>query len=380
MDLLALSVATVMAGTGDLVVLRRLRALHGRDDPHTTYGSHFATHLAIGAIFLGCGTTTFGTSDLAIASLLVAFYPLFPATVQDNHSHLQAFRHFWVLATEQRCLVVKDDATGQPLSVPVKIRLKPDSQSALSYSMPKCGADSFIRRNTPCLLPPLDDVVSVRTDATAQGYWNLEIDFERQPELIESFRKDQNLYIRRRPTTEGTFPATLRALGQDAFSEAAECAERDPLEWLFHLKATRPLTHAERALVLDRSGIGGSFGEVEGASTVVDTRLVLENSMDGWSRDRLLGLQLLFNWADRRALVAQGCMAASSERAKEDPDAAGAKTVVGNGKEVEMNTSRLEKGGVDMEDEVEDKESGWWMRDSVIEMLKGKAWLAGREE
>ncbi len=51
MDLVTLSCAVVMAGTGDLVVFRRLRALHGRDDPHTTYGSHLAAHLAIGALF-----------------------------------------------------------------------------------------------------------------------------------------------------------------------------------------------------------------------------------------------------------------------------------------------------------------------------------------
>src|SRR6202012_1591851 len=54
-DVLALSVSIVMAGTGDVPVLRRLRALHGRDDPDTPYGSHLAAHLAIGGLFLGCG-------------------------------------------------------------------------------------------------------------------------------------------------------------------------------------------------------------------------------------------------------------------------------------------------------------------------------------
>jgi anaphase-promoting complex subunit 1 len=60
-DVLALAAATVMAGTGDLKTFRYLRRLHGRTDAETPYGSHLAGHLAIGALFLGGGTYTFGT-------------------------------------------------------------------------------------------------------------------------------------------------------------------------------------------------------------------------------------------------------------------------------------------------------------------------------
>ncbi|KAJ9130747.1 Negative regulator of mitosis, partial [Coniochaeta hoffmannii] len=211
MDLLALSCATVMSGTGDLVVLRRLRALHGRDDPATTYGSHMAAHLAIGALFLGCGTATLGTSDLATASLLVAFYPVFPAAVQDNRSHLQAFRHFWVLAAEPRCLVARDAATGRPVGVPVVVRLREPAAAAAAAaaagSLPppsnSAGSPRLVRRTTPCLLPPLEDVVSVRTEAGALGYWDVDVDFASRPELVKAFRENQSLYLRRRPAMEG---------------------------------------------------------------------------------------------------------------------------------------------------------------------------------
>ncbi|KAH8903384.1 hypothetical protein BR93DRAFT_902379 [Coniochaeta sp. PMI_546] len=378
MDLLALSCATVMAGTGDLVVLRRLRALHGRDDASTTYGSHLAAHLAIGALFLGCGTATFGTSNLAIASLLVAFYPLFPSTVQDNRSHLQAFRHFWVLATEPRCLVTKDVVTGQPVSVPIIIRLKQTSPTATS------GAASILRRQTPCLLPPLDDVISVRTDAGGLGYWDVAIDFASRPELAEAFHQNQSLYLRRRPALERPFPATVRALGKKGNIPLAEgqseAVDADPMEWIFTLEALQGLTHAERTLVLDLAGGGGGVGEGETATTAVDTRLVLQDGLDGWSRDRLLGLRLLFAWADARGLL----------RRERRQNVEETKTAKGKGKGKKVEGS---KGGRkvevasasqnDADDGVLEKSvngDAWWIRDSVVDMLKGRAWLAGRDD
>ncbi|ROW08743.1 hypothetical protein VPNG_06380 [Cytospora leucostoma] len=367
-DIVALSAASVMAGTGDLDVLRRLRSLHGRDDPHTSYGSHMAAHLAIGALFLGSGTVTFSTSKLAIASLLIAFYPLFPSGIQDNRAHLQAFRHFWVFAGDPRCLVSKDIATGQPVSVPVLIKLKARAPSTFNQASPSKSrrkarhavfpqhqAPTIIRKNTPCLLPPLEEISTVRTDATAQGYWNLELDFEHRPELVTEFKKNQTLHLRQRPLHESIFGATLRALGRDGLAEkkastvfagdttsSSGSGGRDPLEWVFDQPALAGLTHAERAMVLDRSG--GEGGSEEAATTEVDARLALESELDGWSREGLEGLKLLFGWAERRALSRS-----SADVPQED-------------------------GGGGAEGE------GWWLRDSVVEMLKGKAWLAAREE
>ncbi|KAB5526420.1 putative APC1 protein [Coniochaeta sp. 2T2.1] len=363
MDTLALSCAAVTAGTGDLVVLRRLRALHGRDDANTTYGSHMAAHLAIGALFLGCGTATFGTSNLAIASLLVAFYPLFPATVQDNRSHLQAFRHFWVLATEPRCLVTKDVVTGQPVSVPIIVRLKPSTSPS-----------TLLRKQTPCLLPPLDDILSVRTDATSLGYWDITISFTSQPELAQSFRQNQSLYLRRRPALEGPFPATIRALGRRGnipLAEGGEVVEADPMEWIFTLPALQELTHAEREVVMDLIGAGA--GEM--GTTAVDTRLVLAAGLDGWSRDRLLGLRVLFAWVEGRGLLRR-------DDTKEEIEKSANK---GKGKMVEKGKKKEGSGTRDEEDDdgaVVKAVGGdeWWIRDSVVDTLKGRAWLAGRDE
>ena len=45
----------VMAGTGNLDVLRIARQLHKRHSPDVHYGNHMAVHMAIGLLFLGGG-------------------------------------------------------------------------------------------------------------------------------------------------------------------------------------------------------------------------------------------------------------------------------------------------------------------------------------
>jgi anaphase-promoting complex subunit 1 len=60
------------------------------------------------------------------------------------------------------------------------------------------------------------------------------------------------------------------------------------------------LTAAEKALVLpsDNSGLGAMQSSSNG--TLVDTRLVLEKaSLMSGKRDRLQGLKLLFEWAEK---------------------------------------------------------------------------------
>lgn len=78
----------IMAGTGDLEVLRICRFLRARVSvsPHSviTYGSHLATHMALGLLFLGGGKYTLSTTPEAIAALIIAFYPQFPTHSNDN--------------------------------------------------------------------------------------------------------------------------------------------------------------------------------------------------------------------------------------------------------------------------------------------------------
>lgn len=267
-DVVAVSCALVMAGTGDLQLLRRLRSLHGHAED-TPYGSHLAAHLAVGALFLSCGTATFSVRNEAVASLLVAFYPLWPGSVGDNKAHLQAFRHFWVLAVDERCLVTRDMSTSQPVSVPVRIEMR---------------GGAVLGRTTPCLLPPLEDVRRVETGA-GPTYWDVELDFEMEKKECgggggkgEKKKKTMRVvYLQRRPPLSTPFST----MGGEKGS---------PLWWLFGLRNLE-MAPADRAVV--------EAPETRGV-TAADVVLELRRAVERGDRAALVGLRMLFEWVRTR--------------------------------------------------------------------------------
>ncbi|KAL4906943.1 hypothetical protein BDW74DRAFT_176540 [Aspergillus multicolor] len=338
-DVVALSLAAVMAGTGDLALFRRLRSLHGRVDPDTPYGSHMAAHMAIGMLFLGGGSYTLGTSNLATASLICSLYPIFPTTVLDNKCHLQAFRHLWVLAAEPRCIIPRDLDSRRPVSMPITIT----NADGLS--------DTF---TAPCLLPDLSRIAKV--EVLSPDYWPLVLDFTSNPEVREKFQRgDQSIYLRRKatynPTGSSFFCSTLAGLSsaQDILPSSstsasnhgkglppsalpnvsallvknshrftARPATQSIWDWIFQLDSLNGLLDArEKELVLP-----SSFPTRPHPSptphdapwlrqSAVDSKLVTERTVQnviqaatgrGASpdevRDRLWQLRLLFAWID----------------------------------------------------------------------------------
>lgn len=280
-DVLALAASTVMAGTGDLKTFRYLRRLHGRTDAETPYGSHFAAHLAIGVLFLAGGTYTLGTSDMAVASLICAFYPLFPTDVQDNRVHLQAFRHFWIFAAEARCVIIEDIDTHRPISMPIILTLRDGSTK---------------RMQAPCLLPELDSIATLQTADPA--YWRVTLDFESNASHLAAFRKNQRIHVRRCPAGEAhssIFGATLAARS----TQASPVISRHQLwDWLFSLPTLREeLTKADIELIIPPD-VHSSVHTDERA-TVIDDRLVLSDSVQSGERKELWNLRLLFDWAEK---------------------------------------------------------------------------------
>lgn len=152
-DVLHVALATVMAGTGDVELLRLYRVAHGATS--RSYGSHMAAHMALGLLFLGGGRFTLGTGDVAIAAMLAAFLPRYPAGPGDCRAHLQAARHLYVLALAPRLLVARDVRSNEVCFLPVSVSGRP-------------------KMYAPTLLPPLEGVHSVQS--ASRRYWPTSLD------------------------------------------------------------------------------------------------------------------------------------------------------------------------------------------------------------
>ncbi|KAI3613912.1 hypothetical protein CBS9595_004089 [Malassezia furfur] len=149
-DVLHVALAMVMAGTGDVELLRIYRTAHGA--VQRGYGSQMAAHTALGLLFLGGGRWTLGTDDVAVAALLAAFLPRFPASPGDHRAHLQAARHLYVLALAPRLLVARDVRSGEACALPITTD----------------GA-ARVHRVAPTLLPPRGAVHAVHS--ASRRYW-----------------------------------------------------------------------------------------------------------------------------------------------------------------------------------------------------------------
>lgn len=173
----------VMAGTGEINSLRRLRYAYGMYNHPIRYGSHVATHMSIGLLFLGGGRYTLGTSDAAIACMIAAFYPRFSVS-SDNKTYVQAYRHLWVLAVEPRCLVARDVDSREIVYVPIKIKIREKKE---------LGNVQLI---APTLIPEVDKLVSIRVDTPR--YWPFYLDIANSPRHRDSLLRSQTLFVKRR--------------------------------------------------------------------------------------------------------------------------------------------------------------------------------------
>jgi anaphase-promoting complex subunit 1 len=189
LNLISIALSMVMAGTGEITCLRRLRYAYGMSQQMMylhgfKYGVHVSTHMALGLLFLGGGRYTLGTSDAAIAAMVMAFFPRFHHVSSDNRSYLQALRHVWVLAVEPRCLMARDVDTNEVVYLPVKITVKEGDTTEQTQLI------------SPTLIPDMDKLLSIRVDTPR--YWPFYLDTTAHPQHKEALLRGQTLYVKRR--------------------------------------------------------------------------------------------------------------------------------------------------------------------------------------
>lgn len=187
---IATAAAMVVAGTGNLDLLSRLKVLHGRVGPQTQYGDHMPIHMAMGLLYAGIGGYTISSSMEATAGLLCAFYPFYPIAADDNRYYLQAFRHLWVIAMDMRWLMPLDVETGKPVRVPLLVNVQQDTPW-----LPE-QVTREMRIFAPSVLPSYTFVKSIRLDTTR--YYPICLNLDGSP-YQKAVTNSGVLYIQRRP-------------------------------------------------------------------------------------------------------------------------------------------------------------------------------------
>ncbi|XP_007551191.1 anaphase-promoting complex subunit 1 isoform X2 [Poecilia formosa] len=187
LSMILLAMSMVMAGTGNLKVLQLCRFFHKRTGGEMNYGFHMAHHMALGLLFLGGGRYTLSTSNSAIAALLCALYPHFPAHSTDNRYHLQALRHLAVLAAEPRLLVPVDVDSLKPCYALLEV----------TYKGTKWYNETTVELMAPTLLPELHLLKQVKVKGPR--YWELSLDLSKETQHLKSILvRDGVLYVKLR--------------------------------------------------------------------------------------------------------------------------------------------------------------------------------------
>uniref|UniRef100_A0A2K6THS6 Anaphase-promoting complex subunit 1 n=1 Tax=Saimiri boliviensis boliviensis TaxID=39432 RepID=A0A2K6THS6_SAIBB len=188
LSVVLLSLAMVMAGSGNLKVLQLCRFLHMKTGGEMNYGFHLAHHMALGLLFLGGGRYSLSTSNSSIAALLCALYPHFPAHSTDNRRyHLQALRHLYVLAAEPRLLVPVDVDTNTPCYALLEV----------TYKGTQWYEQTKEELMAPTLLPELHLLKQIKVKGPR--YWELLIDLSKGTQHLKSIlSKDGVLYVKLR--------------------------------------------------------------------------------------------------------------------------------------------------------------------------------------
>lgn len=287
-DVVSISLAIVMAGTGDLDVLKRLRYLHDRVDEHTNYGNYMAVNTALGFLFLGGGQQAFKVNDLfSNVALITSIYPIYGTNNygggvnnEDMEIHLQALRHFWALSVENRCLIVKNVNNGTPVEIGVDIYLK----------------DGQIKTfQTPCLLPEVDSMLKIVTERTYE-YLPVEFNFQSaEVEEVEKFKSGFSLYV----NSQMNYNRLKLNLNEIVSLEEEE--EKEEGTGILDLNIFKNLKDFERRILWDmiKSNKGTNVIEM----TVFDFKRELEGLLDGGGVDNMLNLRLIFNFVDKMYLI-----------------------------------------------------------------------------
>ncbi|AET40786.1 anaphase promoting complex subunit 1 Ecym_6414 [Eremothecium cymbalariae DBVPG len=160
-------------------------ANHLRDNENH-YGKYMATSLSLGFLFLGLGRYAIKTNDLdSLSYLIISVLPTFMPPY-----YLQETKYLWCMSVDTRVLVLRDSDTDELREdIPLEIVIR-DSKRDSNPQMVIHGCSS------PCLLPPLETIRSIKIEDPA--YYPLFLEFNDKFTANDYFKKDCVIYVKRR--------------------------------------------------------------------------------------------------------------------------------------------------------------------------------------
>jgi len=152
------SLGMVCCGSADSNAMRAMLAVqtHVADQGAAKPDLDMALSMAMGWLGMSAGRGSFERSPVAIACLWLSSFPHWPASLGDNHLHMQPWRHLYAVAHFNRSLVVPS-SIGTDGAATVQLELT--SHAAFELGLP---AGSCVIMTTPCRLPEADLIKSVR--------------------------------------------------------------------------------------------------------------------------------------------------------------------------------------------------------------------------
>jgi anaphase-promoting complex subunit 1 len=100
--------------------------------------------------------------------------------------HLQALRHFYVLAAEMRCIETRDADTMEACYVPLQIIAKDE----------KNGNLKTIECTSPCILPDFDDITSIKI--MGPKYWSRILDIQNNADHKNILMRDKIIFVKKK--------------------------------------------------------------------------------------------------------------------------------------------------------------------------------------
>ncbi|KAG0669217.1 Anaphase-promoting complex subunit 1 [Maudiozyma exigua] len=163
-------------------------------DNECHYGKYIASNTALGYLFLGSGQYALKTSTLeSIAYIIMSTLPLYMEPYP-----FQELKHFWSLAVEPRCLVVKDAITNKaihPVTIEVTVNAGERNKQGILFE-----TSTLV---TPCLLPDITTLVSIKVEK--DNYYPLELEFGEDTNASDYFKDGTVIYIQPKHRTKKVY-------------------------------------------------------------------------------------------------------------------------------------------------------------------------------